>query len=115
MILEEIGSPFEFGFKELLSGCKKMINDDYPDNVFLFRGDNCYFQIDYKKKIFWLSCKDIEQMSKDNDLNHYQLMEVMDRVINEKGNQEKFEIMCWGEINNSFLKIEISKGNFKPL
>ena len=59
-MINEMGSPFEFAFKELLNGCKRMVNENHPESIFLFWGDYCYFQIDNEKKIFWLSHFDFD-------------------------------------------------------
>jgi len=117
-MINEIGSPFEFAFKELLNGCKRMINENYPNSIFLFWGEYCYFQIDNVKSIFWLSHFDFDEMVKNNGLSEYEVMEAIDMVINnyeDNKNNERLEIMCWGELNSSMLKIEYAKGNFKPL
>lgn len=110
-----MGSPFEFAFKELLNGCKRMVNENYPKSIFLFWGEHCYFQIDQEKNIFSLSCFDLEEMVKNNDLSTFEVMEAIDMVINNYKDKDRLEIMCWGELNSSMLKIEYAKGYFKPL
>lgn len=43
-------------FKEFLQGLEIKINlKEYPDSIFFFKGDDYYFEYDWKNKRFWVS------------------------------------------------------------
>lgn len=120
-MINEMGSSIEFDFKGLIHGCERMINEDYPKSIFLFKGEECNFQIDYEKEIFWISYSVLEYLN-DNFIiqkNIYpiksEIIESISKIIKEdfEGVEKEFKIKFWGGVNSILLEEFYKEGKFK--
>lgn len=100
MILNEIGSPVGFMFKEILYNSQKMKSDDYPGSIFFFNKvycGECNFRVDFERENFFISILIIDYLQESFKVDPSIVMECINDILQQEEQYKDYEILVMSD------------------